>query len=109
MPEIAELSVGEKSAVQEHSESLTSPETPAAAFREFASKVIGAKKAETKDEQPRPGIPVVNKDVASTLEDIDTAKKNQDYMLNLIGKKLASGAPTRLWYGPANTIEKIAQ
>src|ERR1700757_1041811 len=54
MPEIAELSVGEKSAVQEHSESLTSPETPAAAFREFASKVIGARKAETKDERPRP-------------------------------------------------------
>jgi hypothetical protein len=62
-----------------------------------------------RQEAAKAGIPVVNKDVASTLEDIDTAKKNQDYMLGLIGKKLASGAPTRLWYGPANTIEKIAQ
>jgi hypothetical protein len=54
MPEIAELSSTEKSAVAEHAESLTRPETPEAAFKEFASKVIGAKKAETKDERPRP-------------------------------------------------------
>jgi hypothetical protein len=54
MPEIAELSSTEKSAVAEHAESLTRPDTPEAAFKEFASKVIGAKKAETKDERPRP-------------------------------------------------------
>ena len=54
MPEIADLSATEKSAVAEHAESLTGPETPAQAFREFASRVIGAKKAETKDERPRP-------------------------------------------------------
>jgi hypothetical protein len=55
------------------------------------------------------GIPVVNKDTASMLQDIDTAKANQQYMLDAIGKKLASGAPERLWYGPANTIEKMMQ
>src|ERR1700745_3592519 len=53
MPEIADLSASEKSAVAEHAESLTSPATPEAAFKEFASKVIGAKKAEAKDERPR--------------------------------------------------------
>jgi hypothetical protein len=59
MPEIAELSAGEKSAVQEHSESLTSPETPAAAFREFASRVIGAQKAEAKEKpEPKDAKPV---------------------------------------------------
>lgn len=55
------------------------------------------------------GIPVVNKDTAGILSDIDNAKTNQDFMLQTIEKKLASGAPTRLWYGPANTIEKMAQ
>jgi hypothetical protein len=54
MPEIAELSSSEKSAIAEYAESLTRPETPEAAFKEFASKVIGARKAETKDERPRP-------------------------------------------------------
>src|SRR4029077_9913324 len=59
MPEIAELSAGEKSAVQEHSESLTNPETPAAAFREFASRVIGAQKAEAKEKpEPKDAKPV---------------------------------------------------
>jgi len=55
------------------------------------------------------GIPVVNKDTAGILSDIDNAKTNQQYMLDTIGKKLASGAPERLWYGPANTLEKMAQ
>jgi hypothetical protein len=55
------------------------------------------------------GIPVVNKDQADALSQIDTAKANQQYMIDAIGKKLASGAPGRLWYGPANTIERMAQ
>jgi hypothetical protein len=55
------------------------------------------------------GIPVVNKDQADALSQIDTAKANQQYMLDVLSKKLASGAPERLWYGPANTIEKMAQ
>lgn len=55
------------------------------------------------------GIPVVDKDTASTLADIDTAKQNQAYMLSLIGPKLAASAAGRLGTAPANTIEKLAQ
>lgn len=55
------------------------------------------------------GIPVVDKDTASTLTEIDTAKANQDYMLRTISGKLASGAGSRLLEGPENTIEKMAQ
>lgn len=51
--EIAELSSSEKSAVAEHASSLTNPETPEAAFKEFASRVVGAAKAEAK-EKPEP-------------------------------------------------------
>jgi hypothetical protein len=51
--EIAELSASEKSAVAEHAESLTRPETPEAAFKEFASRVVGHAKAEAKD-KPEP-------------------------------------------------------
>lgn len=55
------------------------------------------------------GIPVVDKDTAGTLEDIDTTRANLNYMMKSIQGKLASGAPGRLWYGPKNTIEKIIQ
>ncbi len=55
------------------------------------------------------GIPVVDKDTASTLSDIDTAKANQDYMLNQIGGKLATDPTGRLYKAPENTIEKLSQ
>jgi hypothetical protein len=51
--EIAELSSAEKSAVAEHAGSLTRPDTPEAAFKEFASRVVGHAKAEAKD-KPEP-------------------------------------------------------
>ena len=55
------------------------------------------------------GIPLADKSTSTALSAIDTARQNQQFMLDQIGKKLASGAPSRLWYGPANTIEKMAQ
>jgi hypothetical protein len=55
------------------------------------------------------GIPVVSTATADTLSDIDTAKANQGYMLNLVGKKLASDATGRLYSAPKNTIEKLAE
>jgi hypothetical protein len=63
----------------------------------------------TEQQAAAAGIPVVDKDTASTLKDIDTAKANQDYMLNSIGKKLATDPTGRLFSAPANTIEKLAQ
>lgn len=55
------------------------------------------------------GIPVVDKDVHSTLTDIDTARENMKYMLNTVSNKLASGAASRLYTAPENTIERLAQ
>ena len=63
----------------------------------------------TEQQALKSGIPVVDKDTASTLSDIDTAKANQDYMLNQIGSKLATDPSGRLYSAPANTIEKLAQ
>lgn len=55
------------------------------------------------------GVPLADKNQADAIENIDTARQNLQYMLDTVGKKLASGAPERLWYGPANTLERIAQ
>jgi len=43
------------------------------------------------------------------LSDIDTAKANQDYMLQQIGSKLATDPSGRILSAPENTIEKLAQ
>jgi hypothetical protein len=55
------------------------------------------------------GIPVLSKDTSETLSDIDTARANQNYMLGVIGKKLASDPTGRLYTAPGNTLQKLAQ
>jgi hypothetical protein len=55
------------------------------------------------------GLPVIDKTQRKGLEGIDTARKNMQFMLDAVGNKLASGAPERLWYGPANTIKRLMQ
>ncbi|MGB2625661.1 MAG: hypothetical protein WAK20_02650 [Candidatus Acidiferrum sp.] len=55
------------------------------------------------------GLPVVSKDTADVLREVDTAKANQGYMLTVLGNKLATNPGSRLWTAPENTIEKLAQ
>jgi hypothetical protein len=55
------------------------------------------------------GIPVVDKDVAGTLSEIDTAKANQQAMLNLVKNKLATSPGERIYKGPENKLEAAMQ
>lgn len=55
------------------------------------------------------GIVPVNKDTAGMLSDLDTARQNQQTMLQLVESKLPKDAAGRLLKGPANTIEQLAQ
>ena len=55
------------------------------------------------------GIPVVDKDVAGTLSEIDTAKANQQSMLDIVAKKLPSGPGERIYKGPENKLQAAMQ
>jgi hypothetical protein len=74
-----------------------------------ATQLSGPQASIVKQQALEAGIPVVNKETANSLEEIDTAKQNLQYMNDQIGKKLAAGAGERLWYGPKNTLQKISQ
>jgi len=73
------------------------------------SQLTGPAAAIVKQQAYAAGIPVVDKDTAATLRDIDTAKANQQYMMSVIGSKLAPGPGSRLYTAPGNTLESLAQ
>lgn len=55
------------------------------------------------------GIPVVDKDTAGTLTDIDDAKANMNTMLGLVKGKLATSPGERIYKGPENKLEAAMQ
>jgi hypothetical protein len=55
------------------------------------------------------GVPVVNKDTAGILTEIDTAKQNLDLMMQTLQPKLATGAATRPLVGLHNKISEFLQ
>src|SRR6185369_2571254 len=55
------------------------------------------------------GIPVVDKDTAEMLRDLDTARANQAFMLKAIENKLPKDAAGRAIVGPANKLKQIGQ
>ncbi len=55
------------------------------------------------------GIMPVNKDTASMLSDLDTARQNQQTMMKLIESKLPKDAAGRFLKGPANKLEALMQ
>lgn len=73
------------------------------------SKWTGPLKNQIETAAAKSGIDTVNGPTAAILAEIDTAKKNQDYMFNLISGKLATDPTGRLYSAPANTIAKLAQ
>lgn len=73
------------------------------------SQFTGKEQNALVDAANKAGIPAVSKETADLLSEIDNARSNLDYMNQAIGSKLAKDPTGRLFKGPANTIEKLAQ
>jgi len=73
------------------------------------SKLTGPQRSLIQQQAAAAGIPTVDKDTASTLSDIDTARMNQKYMLDTISRKLPTGPMPRFYQAPENTLEKFGQ
>lgn len=74
-----------------------------------AEDVKGQSESYLRKQASQQGIPVVDKDTDQMLSDLDTARANQQSMLDMVSGKLAQSPSERIYKGPENKLESAMQ